>query len=101
MSNPKIILLQNRKITVIFLVGAVLLTIGVALWFYIDGIIQAHQQTLQNPNLTLQQRWATEGSLQWWITAKATLYCPTAATLITVGLIALLYVTLWAIVQPS
>ncbi|MEM0358309.1 MAG: hypothetical protein QXL77_08090 [Candidatus Bathyarchaeia archaeon] len=68
---------------------------------YTDGMIQANQQALQNPNLTQQQRWAIEGSLQWWIIMRAAIYGPLSVTLMTAGLIALLYVVLWAIVQPQ
>lgn len=101
MSKTKTAILANRKITAIFLIGAILLIVGVAIFTYTDGMIQVNQQVLQNPNLTQQQRWAVEGSLQWWIIMKAALYGPLSITLMTAGLIALLYVILWAIVQPQ
>jgi hypothetical protein len=94
-------LLKNKKITLAFIIGAILLLAGLIIWLYTDSIIQNLQQTLQNTNLTQQQRWQTQGSLEWWTNTKTTLYDPTAITLITTGLIALLYVTLWAIIQPT
>jgi hypothetical protein len=100
MASPKTALLKNKKITLIFLAGAVLLIVGVALWAYTNSVVQAHQQILQNPNLTQQQKWQTEGSLQWWMMTKITVYDPAALILIVTGLVALEYVTLWAIIQP-
>jgi len=93
--------MKRNTLTLIFLLGAILLLTGVFLWLYTNSIIQANQQTLQNPNLTQQERWAYEGSLQWWTINKITTYDPIAVILITTGLVALLYVTLWAIIQPQ
>jgi len=100
MSNPTRLMKRN-KLTVIFLTGAILLIIGVALWLYTNSVIQGHEQLLNNPNLTQQEKWNYEGSLGWWKMAKITLYDPIAVILITAGLVALLYVTLWAIIQPQ
>jgi len=93
--------MKRNKLTVIFLTGAILLIIGVALWLYTNSVIQGHEQLLNNPNLTQQEKWNYEGSLGWWKMAKITLYDPIAVILITAGLVALLYVTLWAIIQPQ
>jgi len=93
--------MKRNKLTAIFLTGAILLLTGTTLWPYTNSVIQAHQQTLQNPNINQQQKWQTEGSLEWWQLAKITTYDPIAVILITAGLIALLYVTLWAIIQPQ
>jgi len=100
MSNPTRLMKRN-KLTVIFLTGAILLIIGVALWLYTNSVIQGHEQLLNNPNLTQQEKWNYEGSLEWWKMAKITLYDPIAVILITAGLVALLYVTLWTIIQPQ
>ena len=91
----------TKKQNFLFLLGAILLLTGVTLWLYTNSVIQAHQQTLQNPNLTQQERWALEGSLQWWAAAKITLYDPIAVILTTIGLITLLYLTLYTITQPN
>ena len=93
--------MKRNKLTVIFLTGAILLIIGVALWLYTNSVIQGHEQLLNNPNITQQEKWNYEGSLEWWKMAKITTYDPIAVILITAGLIALLYVTLWAIIQPQ
>jgi len=100
MSNPTRLMKRN-KLTVIFLTGAILLIIGVALWLYTNSVIQGHEQLLNNPNITQQEKWNYEGSLEWWKMAKITTYDPIAVILITAGLVALLYVTLWAIIQPQ
>lgn len=100
MSNPTRLMKRN-KLTAIFLTGTILLIIGVALWLYTNSVIQGHEQLLNNPNITQQEKWNYEGSLEWWKMAKITTYDPIAVILITAGLIALLYVTLWAIIQPQ
>jgi hypothetical protein len=93
--------MKRNKLTAIFLTGTILLIIGVALWLYTNSVIQGHEQLLNNPNITQQEKWNYEGSLEWWKMAKITTYDPIAVILITAGLIALLYVTLWAIIQPQ
>jgi len=93
--------MKRNKLTVIFLTGAILLIIGVALWLYTNSVIQGHEQLLNNPNITQQEKWNYEGSLERWKMAKITLYDPIAVILITAGLVALLYVTLWTIIQPQ
>jgi len=93
--------MKRNKLTAIFLTGTIILIIGVALWLYTNSVIQGHEQLLNNPNLTQQEKWNYEGSLGWWKMAKITLYDPIAVILITAGLVALLYVTLWAIIQPQ
>jgi hypothetical protein len=93
--------MKRNKLTVIFLTGAILLITGVTLLLYTNSVIQGHEQILNNPNLTQQERWDYEGSLEWWRMAKITTYDPIAVILITTGLVALLYVTLWAIVRPQ
>jgi hypothetical protein len=47
MTSPKIALLKNKKITLIFLAGAVLLIVGVALWAYTNSVVQAHQKSFK------------------------------------------------------
>jgi len=93
--------MKRNKLTAIFLTGTIILIIGVALWLYTNSVIQGHEQLLNNPNITQQEKWNYEGSLGWWKMAKITLYDPIAVILITAGLVALLYVTLWAIIQPQ
>jgi hypothetical protein len=93
-------LLKNRKITLLFITGTILLLAGLTLWLYTNSTIQTLQQILQDPNLPQQQKWAYQGQLEWWTNTKTTLYDPLAVILITTGLIALLYVALWAIIQP-
>jgi hypothetical protein len=93
-------LLKNKKITLTFITGATLLLAGLTIWLYTNSTIQTLQQILQDQNLPQQQRWDYEGELEWWTNTKTTIYDPVALILITTGLIALLYVALWAITQP-
>ena len=99
MSNPKTTLKRKHLLIAITSIGALLLITAISLWLYTDSIIQGHEQLLNNPNLTQQQRWAYEGSLQWWKTAKTTTYNPLSIILITIGLCAIEFAIIYAIVQ--
>jgi len=92
---------KRKRLTAIFGTGAILLITGISLWLYTNSVIQTHEQLLSNTNLTLEEKWRYEGSLQWWKTARITTYDPIAVTLITIGLVAILYTILYAIVQPQ
>jgi hypothetical protein len=93
------ILLKNRKITILFITGAILLLAGLTIWLYTSSTIQTLQQILQDQNLPQQQQWDYEGELEWWTNTKTAIYDPVALALITTGIIVLLYVEIWAIIQ--
>jgi len=97
MTKPK----TKRHIKTIASIGILLLIIGISLWLYTDSVIRGHEQLLDNPNLTPQQKWDYEGSYQWWKTAKKTTYDPLTIILITIGLIAIEYTIIYIIVQPE
>lgn len=79
--------------------GVLLLIMGIGLWLYANSVIQGHEQLLNNPDLTPEETWRYEGSLQWWRIAYTTTFHPLAVILITIGLNALLCPILWAIIQ--
>lgn len=97
MSKPKRKYLQK----VVALIGIVFLTMGVGLWVYTESVVRGHEQLLNDPNLTQEQRWECEGSLLWWRTAKRTLYDPLAIILVTIGFCAVEYVIIYLIVRSS
>lgn len=97
MSNPK----RKNSLRIITAIGALLLIIGISLWLYTSSIIQGHEQLLNNPNLTQEQRWNYEGSLQWWKTAKATTYDPLSIILISLGLCAIEYTIIYLVARSE
>jgi hypothetical protein len=101
MSNPKTTQKIKGAIKAIILVGTLLIIIGIGLWLYTDSVIKGHEQILEDPNLTLDERNRWEGSLQWWKTAKLTKYGPISIILITMGLCALEYASIYVMVRPE
>jgi hypothetical protein len=97
MTKPK----RKNTPTIIASAGIILLTIGISLWLYTDFVIRGHEQLLNNTELTQEERWKIEGSLQWWITAKETRYEPLTIILVTIGLCAIEYAIIYLLVQPS
>jgi len=93
--------MKKRHIKITSSIGILLLTIGIGLWLYTDSVTRGLEQLLNNPNLTEQQRWAYEGSLQWWKTAKKTTYDPISIILVTIGLVAIEYTIIYIIAQPE
>jgi hypothetical protein len=89
----------KKTIIAIAIIGATLLIIGITLWLYTNNVIQGHQQLLNNPNISQDERWAYEGSLQWWQTAKKTTYDPTTIILITTGACTLELAIIYTITQ--
>ena len=84
MNKTKTLIKKNKTAITLWL-GITLITIGITLWLYTDQTIKTHQQILQNPNLTQQEKWKYQGSLDWWKKAALTTYHPTATALITIG----------------
>jgi len=82
---------KSKFITTIFFLGIILLIMGFWLWTYTNVMILYNEQQLNNPTLTQEEKWRYEGSLEWWKTVRVTTYDPMAITLITIGLIAILY----------
>jgi len=99
---PKIKLLTKpNKTSITFWTGATLTLIGITISIYTTTIIKIHEEKLFFWNLTQQEKWALEGSLQWWRMAKITLYDPASLTLIALGLTTIVYALILAIKQPT
>ena len=69
----------------VFALGIVFTVIGASLWVYAGLNILTREQTLNDTNLSIEERWRVEGSLRWWRDFFARLY-PLAAGLSIVGL---------------
>jgi hypothetical protein len=91
---------KNKKtITTLTIIATTLIITGITLWLYTNNVIQGHQQLLNNPNLPQEDRWAYEGSLKWWQTAKKTTYDPITIILVTTGACTLELAIIYAITQ--
>ena len=88
-------LVNISKIKLAVCSGILLIVVGFALWFYPTSVIQVHEQTLNNPSISLEDTWQYEGSLQWWRTVATMTFYPAAfasiATSIAIVAISLVY----------
>lgn len=100
MSSLKILIKRN-KIAASFWIGAMLILTGIVLSVYVDSVIKIHEEKLFWKNLTTEEKWGYEGSLQWWRMAKITTYDPLSTILIAVGLVAIIYSFISAIRHRS
>ena len=93
------IFIQKNKIAASFWIGAILILSGIGLSVYVDSVVRSHEEKLFSPfsNLTPQEKWDLEGSLEWWRIARITIYNPLSIMLIAVGLVALIHSFLLAI----
>jgi hypothetical protein len=101
MSSLKIFVKKN-KISVFFWIGATLILAGIILSVYVDSIIKMDEEKLFFGDLPPgEERWALEGSYEWWRMARITIYDPLSIVLISVGLVALTYSFILAIQHRS
>jgi hypothetical protein len=70
--------------------GVVLLVLGVSLLGYSISAIQEREQMLNSADLTLEDMWHYEGSLQWWRNAYITVFLPLTAVFLALGGICLI-----------
>ena len=70
----------------ILVIGIVFTVAGVGLWIFTGFNVLMREQTLGDANLSLEERWRIEGSLQWWRDSSARLLYPLAAVLFFAGL---------------
>ena len=101
MSQLKIFV-QRNKMAASFWIGAILILAGIIISVYVDSVIKTHEEKLFFWDLPEgPEKWAIEGSWEWWRMAKITIYDPMSIILIAVGLIALIYSFFLAIKQRS
>ena len=75
--------LKQLKLSAI--IGILLLITGISLFGYSFSVIKEHEQTLNTTELTLDQLWNYEGSLNWWRNVYVTLILPLTAVFISIG----------------
>jgi hypothetical protein len=96
------IFVQKSKIAASFWIGAILILTGIIISVYVDSVIKVHEEKLFFWNLPDgPEKWAIEGSWEWWRMAKITIYDPISIIIIAIGLIALIYSFFLAIKQRS
>ncbi|MGQ9507018.1 MAG: hypothetical protein ACUVTB_04050 [Candidatus Bathycorpusculaceae bacterium] len=98
-----LIFVKKNRVSAAFWLGAVLILAGIVVSLYVDSVIKVHEEKLFSPfsDLTQEERWALEGSYQWWRMARITFYYPLSIILIAVGLVVLSYSFISAIRQRS
>jgi disulfide bond formation protein DsbB len=89
---------KRNKISVFFWIGAILILVGIILSVYVDSVIKMHEEKLFFGDLLEgPEKWALEGSYEWWRMARITIYDPLSIISIAVGLVALIYSFILAI----
>jgi hypothetical protein len=69
---------QSNNYQVVFAVGVALLLLGLAFMYYPNSVIAGLEGNLNNQNLSTEDRWTYQGSLNWWNVEKLTVYQPIA-----------------------
>jgi hypothetical protein len=77
-------LFAGNRFRVSALLGIVFLVIGISLLGYSISAIPS-EQVPNSADLTLEQMWHYDGSLQWWRNAWVTLFLPLTAVFVTLG----------------
>ena len=72
------------------LTAILLLIAGFSALLYTTSVIHGYTQVLDSSQLTAEEMWSYEGSLQWWRSTYMTTILPITAVMITVGLVTLL-----------
>jgi hypothetical protein len=80
-----------KTLAIPFLVGAVILIIGVTLSTYTDSVIGGIQETLRQGGLTTAQNDYFQSMADWWTLAKITFYNPVAYLLTVIGIITIIF----------
>jgi len=93
--------IKRKRVLAVILLGVSYIIIGIALWLITDLTIQNHEQILSNSNLIQEEKLRWENSLQWWRTAKTTIWEPASISLITIGICSIEYTMLYAALQPK
>jgi len=69
--------------------------VGFCIWLFATSVIQGHIQLLNESNLTQEEIWTHEGSLQWWRYTQTTSITPLVTIMITIGFISLVGQIVW------
>jgi len=74
-----------------YLIGAVILIIGIGLTTYTNSVVDGIQETLRQGGLSQAQRDYFQGMLDWWVLNKITFYNPIAYLLTITGVIVVIF----------
>jgi hypothetical protein len=83
----------------VFIVGMIVLTIGTALAAYTDSTILGIQHRLKQSDISQSERYALQGSLDWWNSEKVTFFQPLSNTATTLGLVVILFSIVYAVLS--
>ncbi len=84
----------SRARFIVFLAALVMIIVGLGVVFFTMVNIQDRENALKDSSLPQEERWAVEGSLQWWRQESMSMFYPASAILIVLGVTAILYVVL-------
>lgn len=93
--------LTEKQFKIFFLVGAVILIVGLALWWYPASVIGGLEEKLSETGLSLDLRDKLQGSLNSWRILQITTFQPLSYTLLAVGVIVIVYsivITIFSII---
>jgi hypothetical protein len=76
------------------LAATLLLITGFSILLYTTSTIQSYVQLLDSSELTMEEMWSCEGSLQWWSNIYTTIF-PITLTMIAAGLVTLFGPPAW------
>jgi hypothetical protein len=80
------------------LTATLLLIAGFSTLLYTSFAIQNYAQLLDSSELTMEEMWSIEGSLQWWSNTYTTIY-PITLTMMAAGLVTLFGPPVWTRMQ--
>jgi hypothetical protein len=76
---------QPKQLQLIALLGILFLVIGTGMFGYSLNLIAENEQTLNSTNITLDQLWNFENSINWWKNVSVTLILPLTSVFIFIG----------------
>lgn len=96
MSNKKI-----NRLKLVTVAGFLLLLVGVSIYGYSHFMIQNLEQLLSSSDLTPEEFWDYEGSVNWWIVSSNVFFFPLAAVFVILGVIFLFSAVLMIMQQKN
>jgi len=86
-----------KKFGIYFAIGAAILIVGLALRYYPNGIIDGLEESLNDPNLSPDERNKIEGALNSWKVHQVTTFQPLSSILYAIGIIIIVYSVISAV----
>ncbi len=92
-------LTKNLPIVIILIVGAALVVIGEALYWYVNSTISSLEMKLLQAGLSSSDHDAFQGSLNWWQTEKTSTYVPISIFVIIAGIATVLVLAAYCVLN--